>query len=587
MRFKLYENNSHTGPKISTSVNLSVLDENETRPELIGTVEIDLTKAYKSPPNVGYDNWHQLLYQGKYAGEIFLEITFYPARPPLPSLPPGYNQQIQQQLKISPKQQQQVIQSGIRNKKYASETQHDFYNSVSKNRKLNNSVNNVSHGTNNMNKVSCNNNNSNYNSYNNYTFSNSNGSMLSATSTSNFRPLPQQPYQRVVEPEPEPEPEPAMFIAPARSKSNIFQPVTSAQMQHSQSSYIYHTGNDNDCGKNKYNHRYYNGGKIIGLPKGIRYAPVLETKMEKTKNSPNRTHQQQRQPFLKFPEVPYEITNALFSEQRQQQSLHNVAPRNQPHIRSPVLTHSPRMSGSIRSNNSDLDTDALSFFSSPLPDAGRECSSLASSTNSSIVTDAEAGDKAKKNKKMRIPVKRKPVSDPSTSAATASGQIMFSPEDYGTESPLTPTSPLLSTEETDRLDESTYAPQPVFLKVSTRTPLPTTAAELIEPGLSQYSGEGQWNLTSDHKNKDSSKPLVGNTADSAYTCSTAPLVTSKTTISVSTTGDSNRRNSTVRRKPRLPPKVPIGMSPEEFIATEFSVYEKADEDDGLRYINPV
>lgn len=406
--------------------------------------------------------------------------------------------------------------------------------------------------------------------------------MLRATSTSNFRPLPQQPYQCLVESEPEPEPEPAMFIAPARSKSKIFQSVTSAQAQNSQTSYIYQAGN-----ANKYHNQYYNGGKIIGLPRGIRYAPILETKMEKPKNPSNRTHQKQRQPFLKFPEVPYEISNALFSEQQQQQSLHNIASRNQPHIRSPVLTHSPRMSASVRSNNSDLDTEALSFFSSPLPDAGREWSSLASSTNSSIVTDAEASNKAQKNQKMRVPVKRKPVSDPSTSAATASCQIMFSPEDYGTELPLTPTSPLLSTEETDRLDESTYAPQPVFLKVCTRTPLPTTAAELIEPGLSQYSGEGQWNLTSECKNKNSNKPLVGDTADSAYTCSTAPLVTSKTTVSVSTTGDSSRRNSTVRRKPRLPPKVPIGMSPEEFIATEFSVYEKTDEDDGLRYINPV
>lgn len=61
---------------------LSVLDETETKPELIGDTVIQLKPAFESSPVDGYDEWHELTYKGKYAGEVYLEMTFYPARPP-------------------------------------------------------------------------------------------------------------------------------------------------------------------------------------------------------------------------------------------------------------------------------------------------------------------------------------------------------------------------------------------------------------------------------------------------------------------------------------------------------------------------
>lgn len=63
---------------------LSLLDENDSRPELIGDTTIMLEQAFAAPPNEGFDQWHQLEYRGKYAGEIYIEMTFYPSRPKLP-----------------------------------------------------------------------------------------------------------------------------------------------------------------------------------------------------------------------------------------------------------------------------------------------------------------------------------------------------------------------------------------------------------------------------------------------------------------------------------------------------------------------
>lgn len=63
---------------------LSVLDENDSKPELIGDTVIMLEKALNSPPSEGHDAWHELEYRGKYAGEVYLETTFYPAKPHIP-----------------------------------------------------------------------------------------------------------------------------------------------------------------------------------------------------------------------------------------------------------------------------------------------------------------------------------------------------------------------------------------------------------------------------------------------------------------------------------------------------------------------
>ena len=61
-----------------------MLDENDSKPELIGDTVIRLEEAFKSRPDEGFDKWHELEYKGKFAGEIYIEMTFYPAKPLLP-----------------------------------------------------------------------------------------------------------------------------------------------------------------------------------------------------------------------------------------------------------------------------------------------------------------------------------------------------------------------------------------------------------------------------------------------------------------------------------------------------------------------
>lgn len=78
VRFELKDMKDHRVLK------LSVLDENDSKPELIGDTVIMLDKALNSLPSEGYDAWHELEFKGKYAGEIYLEMTFYPAKPHIP-----------------------------------------------------------------------------------------------------------------------------------------------------------------------------------------------------------------------------------------------------------------------------------------------------------------------------------------------------------------------------------------------------------------------------------------------------------------------------------------------------------------------
>ncbi|KAF5096105.1 hypothetical protein D0Z00_002895 [Geotrichum galactomycetum] len=70
------------GPQ-NKELKLSVLDETDGKPELIGDALIPLKEALESNPVDGYDDWHQLTYKGKYAGEVYLEMTFYPTTPPI------------------------------------------------------------------------------------------------------------------------------------------------------------------------------------------------------------------------------------------------------------------------------------------------------------------------------------------------------------------------------------------------------------------------------------------------------------------------------------------------------------------------
>lgn len=60
---------------------VSILDDANSRPELVGDVVIPLKDAFDAPPTEGYDKWHELKFKGKYVGEVYLEMTFYSTQP--------------------------------------------------------------------------------------------------------------------------------------------------------------------------------------------------------------------------------------------------------------------------------------------------------------------------------------------------------------------------------------------------------------------------------------------------------------------------------------------------------------------------
>ncbi|KAG5358054.1 Ingression protein [Yarrowia sp. B02] len=78
VRFNLRDNSEQKQLK------LTVLDKNDSKPELIGDTVLDLQPVFDSNPRDGFDQWHELTYKGKYAGEVYLEMTFYPTKPNIP-----------------------------------------------------------------------------------------------------------------------------------------------------------------------------------------------------------------------------------------------------------------------------------------------------------------------------------------------------------------------------------------------------------------------------------------------------------------------------------------------------------------------
>lgn len=66
---------------INPLLKLSVLDETKKSPVLIGDAEIDCLPVFNTTADEGYDKWHPLQYAGRTAGEIYVEMTFYPTAP--------------------------------------------------------------------------------------------------------------------------------------------------------------------------------------------------------------------------------------------------------------------------------------------------------------------------------------------------------------------------------------------------------------------------------------------------------------------------------------------------------------------------
>ncbi|KAK7206731.1 C2 domain-containing protein [Myxozyma melibiosi] len=60
------------------TMKLTVLDDNDSRPELIGDTVVDLKPVLHTTHKKEHDKWHEIQHRSKYAGEIYIEMTFYP-----------------------------------------------------------------------------------------------------------------------------------------------------------------------------------------------------------------------------------------------------------------------------------------------------------------------------------------------------------------------------------------------------------------------------------------------------------------------------------------------------------------------------
>ncbi|KAK9466333.1 C2 domain-containing protein [Lipomyces arxii] len=70
VRFQLSESDD--------KVKVTILDDNDTKPELIGDGYITLDPVLNSSTKIEYDQWHEIQYRSKYAGEVLIQMTFYP-----------------------------------------------------------------------------------------------------------------------------------------------------------------------------------------------------------------------------------------------------------------------------------------------------------------------------------------------------------------------------------------------------------------------------------------------------------------------------------------------------------------------------
>ncbi|ODV92005.1 hypothetical protein CANCADRAFT_42625 [Tortispora caseinolytica NRRL Y-17796] len=78
MRFNIQATVDHR------SLKLSVFDQQSSKIVLIGDADIDLEPAFASNPKVGYDGHHKIFNRSRYAGDIFIEMTYYKAKPTVP-----------------------------------------------------------------------------------------------------------------------------------------------------------------------------------------------------------------------------------------------------------------------------------------------------------------------------------------------------------------------------------------------------------------------------------------------------------------------------------------------------------------------
>lgn len=71
--------------QIEPTMRVSILDETKKNPILVSEADVDVSPSFSRSTQEGYDKWHPLFYCGKPAGEVYLEMTFYPASPIVPA----------------------------------------------------------------------------------------------------------------------------------------------------------------------------------------------------------------------------------------------------------------------------------------------------------------------------------------------------------------------------------------------------------------------------------------------------------------------------------------------------------------------
>lgn len=617
---------------------LSVLDETETKPELIGDTIIQLQPAYDSNPVDGYDEWHPLTYKGKYAGEVYLELTFYSSRPALPAKQPVHKNSSRQ------------IVSAPSGSVMGSST---FTSSVS----------------------------------------------LSMSTAS--RPLPEQPCvnngtrplrQNLVTHPLGGMSTPTLSQVPSRSTPGTVRHVgLPAAIR-----YVPPTGIVYDMNSST-NTLPYGGGIGAGQqsqPALIEISPLhgmrggtpgypMDSREPSpsgfmnmstvSRSLPNPADYQMEREFVNLPAIPPENPSvhredptwiqeedpmAFFSiplppmeqqkpQEYEKEEVEDKSSRENPyenksatHLYSPTkpspLTLStssnetvedpfqpvtPKTdsyrgsSNSSGSNSESQDSPDQPHYPAPQPPVQKR-------TSAGGISTAPTTEEGKKPTAVRRkPITRKSVSPPNMQDGgnrsqpgkddSDTGEIdVFSPDSYisAKQQEQLKLQQLQQEQEAklkDTLHESTYAPQPVF--VTPAKPLPQAPGDLVDPGVGRYLGEGQWDLTNELNAgycEDVYDGVIKNQFSRQYNNAnpknnlrynkprlSLPEPPSRVDINGGFSSTNQHahplatRKESVRRKPRVPPKIPVGMTCEEFIATEYSYY--SDEDDGIRYINAI
>lgn len=73
-RFAIRTDDDHSALK------LCVFDQVGNNVDIIGESLIPLEPALNSSPRKGFDSWHKISLKGRYVGEVYLEMTFYPKK---------------------------------------------------------------------------------------------------------------------------------------------------------------------------------------------------------------------------------------------------------------------------------------------------------------------------------------------------------------------------------------------------------------------------------------------------------------------------------------------------------------------------